>query len=330
MKQPVITNTEQAREFYINEVRPCPRGCDLYDAFTPETLKAYEEHSSEELERQWRLEEFERYFSQIGAGKGYDPGLLKRAWEWYDDDTPVKYTAEKLEILFNECGGKPDKLLTDCIFTAACYSEIDKNDEDSERALARLMELCTPFVSVEDADRLRLKISGPNSEDDAKRQYRMNWFSDKADGFQTHIAERNFKRFATPENMLIWKQEYFDEWTDKAYHIETVSGVDLVSLAAPHYGIYGRENLEKLYVKLSDYKSCADFDCFRSLSYDIVMKLSEPLYSDGEFELLERFYALALDMMDDAPDCPEKVNLGNIALDKIEHYHALMEEKRNG
>lgn len=332
MKQPKITNTEQARDFYKEHVHGCPRGCDLYDVFTPETLKAYEEHSSPELREQWSLEEFEKYFSQISPKNGENPRLLKRAWEWRDACRPrVKLVAEKLEIMLNECNGKPDKTLLKCLLTTAGYSEIDKDDKSEEQTLVRLMEMYRPFASEEENERLRFKIIGPDSEAEAKREYRINHFSDKPDRFRTHAAEQNFRRFATPENMLKWKQEYFDEWTGEEYFLdkENMQWVNVIELGALYYGIYSKENTQKLYDKLADYKNCAAADQYWHIAYDTVSHLSKRLFEDGEYDMLEEFYELALDILDNAPDCWDKEYFGNHALNMIEDYRARIEEKLN-
>lgn len=329
MKQPTITNTEQARAFYKEEVHGCPRpSVDLYDLFTPETLKAYEEHSSRELEHRWALEEFEKYFSQIKAGNPDNLKLLKNAWEWYNDDAPVKLVAEKLEIMLNDSNGRPDKTLLKCLLTTAGYSEINKDDKSEEQVLIRLMELCRPFASEEENERLRFKIAGPDSEEEAKRQYRINHFHDKPDYFQTYTAERGFHSFATPENMLKWKQEYFDVWTGKEYFLDkdNMLWVNVIELGALYYGIYSKENTQKLYDKLADYKNCAALDQYRQIACDIVSHLSKRLFEDGEYDMLESFYRLALDLLDDAPDCWDKEYFGNHALDMIEEYRGLMEK----
>lgn len=329
MEQPIITNSEQARDFYKNHVHGCPRGSDLYDVFTPETLKAYEEHSSQELEHQWAFEEFEKYFSQIKPKNRDNLKLLKNAWEWHDSHTvPVKLAAEKLEIMLNECNGNPDKTLLKCLLETAGYNEINKDDKSEEQTLVRLMELCRPFVSEEEIERLRFKIVGPASEEETKRKYRINHFSDKSDRFQTITAEQNFKRFATPENMLKWKQEYFDEWTGKEYFLdkENMQWVNVIELGALYYGIYSKENTQKLYDKLSDYKNCAAADQYWKIAYDIVSHLSKRLFEDGEYDMLESFYQLALDILDDAPDCWNKEYFGNHALNTIEEYRGLMEK----
>ena len=332
MKQPTITNTEQAREFYKKYIHSCPRGSDLYDAFTPETLTAYEEHSSRELEHKWAFEEFEKYFLQIKPKNPDNPKLLENAWEWRNDDTPVKLVAEKLEILLNECKGKPDKMLLDCLLVTAGYSEINKNDKSEEQTLVRLMELCRSFASEEENERLRFKIVGPESEEETKRDYRINGFSDRSDHFQTNSAEQKFKRFATPENMLKWKQEFFDEWTEKEYFLDkdNMYSVNLVELAGLNFGIYSKENTQKLYYKLSDYKNCAAADQYWHLAYEIVFHLSKRLFENGEYDMLESFYMLALDMLDDAPDCWDKEYFGSHALDMIEEYRGRIEEKLNG
>lgn len=332
MKQPKITNTEQAREFYKKYVHGCPRGCDLYDAFTPETLNAYEEHSSQELEHQWAFEEFEKIFSQIKPNNSKNLVLLENAWEWRNGDTPVKLIAEKLEIMMNECNGKPDKKLLDCLLVTAGYGEINKDDKSEEQVLIRLMELCRPFVSEEEIERLRFKIIGPESGEETKREYKINGFSDRSDSFQTHAAEQKFKRFATPENMLKWKREYFDEWTEKEYFLdkENMYSVNLIELAALNFGIYSKENTQRLYDKLSDYRNCAAEDQYWQIAYEIVMNLSRRLFEDGEYDMLEDFYMLALDILDDAPDCWDKEYFGSHALDMIEDYRARIEEKLNG
>ncbi|MBD5384032.1 MAG: hypothetical protein HDR72_03420 [Ruminococcaceae bacterium] len=332
MKQPDITNSEQAREFYKKYIHDCPRGCDLYDAFTLETLKAYEENSSRELEHRWAFEEFEKYFSQIAPKNPNNPELLKKAWEWRNDDTPVKLVAEKLEIMMNECNGKPDKMLLDCLLVMAGYGEINKNDKSEEQTLVRLMELCRPFVSEEENERLRFKIIGPDSEEETKREYKINGFSDKSNRFQTITAEQNFRRFATLENMLRWKQEYFDELTDKEYFLdkESMYSVNLVELAGLNYGVYSKENTRKLYDKLSGYKNCAAEDQYWHIAYEIVSHLSRRLFEDGEYDMLESFYRLALDMLDNAPDCWDKEYFGSHALDMIEEYRGLIEEKSGG
>lgn len=329
MEQPIITNTEQARDFYKKHVHGCPRGSDLYDVFTSETLKAYEEHSSWELRRQWEFEEFEKFFSQIKAKNPDNLKLLKNAWEWYDSHTvPVKLAAEKLEIILNECNGKPDKTLLKCLLETAGHNEINKDDKSEEHTLVRLMELCRPFASEEENERLRFKIVGPDSEEEAKREYRINRFSDKSDRFLTHTAEQNFKRFATPENMLKWKQEYFDEWTGKEYFLDkdNMRWVNVIELGALYYGIYGKENTQKLYDKLSDYKNCAAAEQYWQIAYDTVSHLSKRLFEDGEYDMLESFYQLALDILDDAPDCWNKEYFGKHALNTIEEYRGLMEE----
>lgn len=332
MKQPNITNTEQAREFYKKYVHDCPRSCDLYDVFTPETLNAYEEHSSQELEHRWAFEEFEKYFSRIAPKNPENHKLLENAWEWRNDDTPVKLVAEKLEIMLNDCGGKPDKKLSECLLVTAGYSEINKDDKSEEQTLVRLMELCRSFASEEENERLRFKIIGPESEEETKRDYRINGFSDRADRFQTHTAEQKFKRFATPQNMLKWKQEYFDEWTGKEYFLfkENMYSVNLVELAGLNFGIYSKENTQKLYDKLSDYKNCAAEDQYWHIAYEIVSHLSKRLFEDGEYDMLELFYQLAVDMLDNAPDCWDKEYFGSHALDTIEEYRGLIGEKLNG
>lgn len=332
MEQPKITNSEQARDFYKMYIHSCPRGCDLYDAFTPETLKAYEEHSSRELERKWAFEEFEKYFSQIAPKNSDNHKLLNKAWEWHNDYTPVKLVAEKLEIMLNDSGGKPDAKLLDCMLATAGHSEINKDDKSEEQILVRLMELCRPHISEEKADELRFKIVGPESEDETKRKYRINGFSDRSSRFQTVTAEQNFKRFATPENMLKWKQEYFDEWTGREYYLskENLYSVSLIELAGLNYGIYSKENTQKLYDKLSDYKNCAAVDQYWHIAYEIVSSLSKRLFEDGEYDMLERFFRLAVDMLDNAPDTSDKEYFGSHTLDDIERYRGLIEEKLNG
>ena len=328
MKQPDITNSEQAGEFYKKYVHDCPRGSDLYDAFTPETLRAYEEHSSRELEHKWAFEEFEKYFSQITSGNPDNLKLLRDAWGWHNDDTPVKLVAEKLEILLNECNGKPDKMLIECLLVTAGYSEINKDDKSEEETLVRLMELCKPFISEEKADELRFKIVGPNSEEETKLDYRINGFSDRSDRFQTNTAEQSFKRFATPENYLKWKQEYFNEWTDKEYFLdkESMYSVNLIELAGLNYGIYSKENIQKLYDKLSDYKNCAAEDQYWQIAYEIVMHLSRRLFEDGEYDMLETFYRLAEDMLNSAPESWDKEYFGSHTIDTIEDYRSQMEK----
>lgn len=332
MEQPKITNSEQARDFYKMYVHSCPRGCNLYDTFTPETLKAYEDNSSRELERKWAFEEFEKYFSQIAPKNSDNHKLLNKAWEWHNDYTPVKLVAEKLEIMMNDSGGAPDAKLLDCMLATAGFTEINKDDKSEEQALVRLMDLCRPLISEEKADELRFKIAGPESEEETKREYRMNGFSDKSNRFQTITAEQNFKRFATPENMLKWKQEYFDEWTGSEYHFskENIYSVNLIELAGLNYGIYSKENTQKLYDKLSDYKNCAAVDQYWHIAYEIVSSLSKRLFEDGEYDMLECFFRLAVDMLDNAPDCWDKEYFGSHTLDDIERYRGLIEEKLNG
>lgn len=331
MKQPIITDTEQAKAFFLNNIHGCPRGCDLYEAFTPDTLKAYEEHSSEELELQWCLEQFEKYFSQIRPNNPDNHKLLNKAWEWHNEDTPIKLVAEKLEIMLNDSNSKPDAKLLDCMLEAAGESEINKDDKSEEQTLIRLMELCRPFIPEEKADRLRFMIVGPVSEEETRRQYRMNGFCGESYHFQTATAEQNFKRYATPENMLRWKQEYFDEWTGKEYYLseESTGLVSVVELAALN-GVYSRENTQKLYNKLSDYKNCAAPDQYWHLAFEMVSKLSKHLFDDGEYDMLKKFYELAADMLDDAPKSRNRDYFGNLALKDMERYLNLIEEKRNG
>lgn len=331
MNQPKITNSEQARNFYKKHIHGCPRGCDLYDTFTPETLKAYEDNSSQELEDKWAFEEFEKFFAQIAPKNPDNHKLLNKAWEWYNESTPVKFVAEKLEIMLNDSNGKPDAKLLDCMLEAAGDSEINKVDKSEEQTLIRLMDLCCPFISEEKADKLRFMIVGPVSEEETKQQYRMNGFCGESYHFQTVTAEQNFKRYATPENMLRWKQEYFDEWTGKEYYLskENTGLVSVVELAALK-GIYGKENTQKLYNKLSDYKNCAAPDQYWHLAFEAVSKLSKPLFDDGEYDMLNKFYELAADMLDDAPKSWNRDYFGNLALKDMEEYLNLIEEKRNG
>lgn len=333
MNEPIITNTEQAREFYIQYVHNCPRpSVDLDDAFTPETLNAYHEHSSSELELQWSLEKFLEYYSRIKPKNSDNLKLLKEAWRWHTECTPVKLVAEKLEIMMAESRGTPDEKLVDCVCSTAMWTHINKSDESEEQLLLRLMELCEPFVSEEQNERMRLKVVGPVSEEEAKRQYRINHFGDKPDYFQTYTAERGFHRFATPENMLKWKQEYFDEWTDKSYFLskKDMGWVNVIELGGLYYGIYSRENLEKLYDKLSDYKHSAAADQYWDIAFHIVSNLSKRLFEDGEFELLERFYKLAENLLKDAPKSWEKDYFGKHTLKDIAEYRALMKEKNDG
>ncbi len=333
MEQPKITNTKQARDFYKRYVHGCPRGCDLYEAFTPETLKAYEEHSSDELELQWCFEEFEKYFSQITSKNPGNHKLLKSAWEWHNECTPIRTVAEKLETMMNDCNGKPDKTLLKCVISAALETDINKSDEEEEKLLMRLMELCEPYVNGEERDQLRLKITGPVSEAEAKHQYMLNRFSydpdSISDDFQTNAAEQNFRRFATPENMLKWKQEYFDEWTGKEYFFskENMQCVSVIELGARNYGIYSRKNLQKLFDKLSDYKNCAAEDQYWHIAYELVSNLSKRLFEDEEYDMLEKFFQLAVKMLCDAPDCWSREYFGSHALDIIDQYRDLMDEK---
>lgn len=333
MEQPKITNTEQARDFYKRYVHGCPRGSDLYETFTPETLKAYEEHSSNELELQWCFEEFEKSFSQITPKNPDNHKLLKSAWEWHNESTPIRTVAEKLEIMMNDCYGNPAQALLYCIISTAMWTHINKSDKDEEKLLLRLMELCEPYTDDEEREQLRLRIVGPASEEEAKRQYRLNHFSDDHNGvfddFQTNTAEQNFKRFATLENMLKWKQEYFDEWTGKDYFLseENMHWVSVIELGALNYGIYSKENLQKLYDKLSDYKNCAAVDQYWHIAYEIVSTLSKRMFEDREYDMLEKFFQLAVNLLNDAPDCWEKEYFGSQSLGTIEEYRALMDGK---
>ncbi len=336
MKQPIITNTEQAKEFYLENIHDCPRGSDLYEAFTPETIKAYERNSSRELERQWCFERFERSYSRITAGNPDNLKLLNDAWEWRDESTPIQTVAEKLEIMMSECGGKPSKTLLDCVISTVMETCIDKSNANEEKLLVRLMELCEPYADDESRMRMRLLIVGPQSEEEAKRQYRMNHFCNvrerMADSFQTFTAERAFSGFATPENTLKWKQEYFDEWTSGEYVLskDNMNWVNLIDLVVPSYGIYSTENLAKLYNKLADYKNCAADNQYWHIAYEIVNELSKPLFGLGEFDWLKKFYELSADIFDDAPQSWEREYFGNYALEKMEEYLSLIEEKRNG
>lgn len=335
MKQPIINDTKQAKAFYLNNIHGCPRGCDLYETFTPETLKAYEEHSSKELELQWCLERFERFFSRIAPKNPDNHKLLRAAWEWRNECTPIRTVAEKLEIMMSECNGAPDKILLDCVISTAMYTHINKSDMEEEKLLLRLMELCGPYAEDEQRERMRLRIAGPDSEEETKRQYRINHFSDYRDSvfdsFQTNTAEQKFLRYATPENMQRWKQEYFDEWTGKDYFLskENMQWVSVIELAGLNYGIYSKENIQKLYDKLSDYKSCAAVDQYWHIAYEIVSNLSKRLFEDGEYDMLERFFQLAADMLDNAPDCWDKEYFGSQTLNSIKEYRKLIEEKLN-
>ncbi|MCM1165805.1 MAG: hypothetical protein NC299_11665 [Lachnospiraceae bacterium] len=327
MEQPIIASTEQARDFYIRYLCHCPRGSDLYEAFSPEILSSYEEHSSEELEKQWAFEEFDRYFSQISLGNKDNNELLDKAWEWQKESTPVKYIAEKLEIMMSECDNDPSDMLIERIFETAVGSDVDKNSAEDEKALRRLLELCEPYITSDKADKLRFRIIGPETEEEAKQLYVINRFSDKHDSrhFRTLAAERNFQRFATPENLLKWKQEYFDEHTEKSFFIDADALlVSFIELIRPRYGIYSDENLQKLYDKLSDYKNCAAPDQYWRIAYSLERSLSQLLYDDGKFDLLEKFYKLAADILDDAPDSWDKEYFGSQTLDSIKEYRGLM------
>lgn len=254
--------------------------------------------------------------------------MLKDAWKWYENSTPVKLVAEKLEIMMSECGGKPDKSLIGCLHITAKYSEIDKFDRHDERTLFRLMELVKPYLSEEENEALRFKVAGPDTEDEAKRFYKAIHFSDRSDCFQTNTAEKKFKQFATPENMIKWKQGYFDEWTSKEYFLnkDNMQWVNVIELGALYYGIYSRENTQKLYDKLADYKNCAAADLYWKIAFDTVSHLSKRLFEDGEYDMLERFYRLAIEILNDAPDCWEKEYFGKFTLDTVKKYREHMEK----
>lgn len=322
-----ITNEEQARQFYVEMVHPCPRpSVDIPD----DEMNEYHAHSSHELELQWKSEEFERYISQIKPKNPDNIKLLSEAWKWQNDDsTPIKVMAEKLELMMEESGGNPDKLLADCLISTTIWNKINKSDESEVRTLLRLMELAEPFADEEQRERMRFSIIGFDNESEAKQYYKMNQFHVDSDNFQTDTAERSFEKFATPENMLRWKQEYFDEWTDTKYFLnkENMGWVNLIELVTLNYGIYSIKNMKKLYNKLSDYRYCVSIDQYEYIAF-YMEKVLERLYKEGEYELLERFVNLTEKILEDTPESFYKNYFLNHTPEIIEKYRAFIRDAK--
>lgn len=321
-----VTNEEEARRLYLGAIYNNSR---YHEDISPREIEEYRAHSSGKLEVKWVREACEEYLRQIERGNPGNKSLFHQALWYYNNSIPIKLVLEKLEILISE-GCIPEDQLKKVLIRAT-DTFINRSDESEEQALLRIMELAEPYANEWEREYMRFMIIGPCSKDEAKRCYRKLHFNNGSSDFKTNVAISRYQQFISPENMLRWKQEYFDEWTGKGYFLNKadLEWVNLIELVSQDYGIYSRENMEKLYNKLADYKNCIDVDEYGGIVFDIKGKVFERLYTEGEYELLERFIKLAEKIYKNVSDTRYKDYFLKDFPKKAEKYRTLLKEARS-
>lgn len=322
-----VTNEEEARRLYLGAMYNNSR---YFEDVSQQEIAQYRAHSSPELESKWVREMCKKYLLQVEPNNPKNKSLFYEVLWYYNNSVPVKLVLEKLEIAISEHCISDHELKKFLIRAADSY--INRSDESEEQALRQIMKLAEPYADEQEREYMRFRIIGPCSEDEAKRCYRRLHFRSKPEDFKTNTAANRYEQFASPENMLRWKQEYFDEWTSKEYYLDkgALCWVNLIELAMQNYDIYNRENTEKLYNKLVDYKHCADIDQYEDIVFDIKGKVFEKLYNEHEYDQLERFIDLAERIYKAAPDSWNKNYFLKDLPKKTAEYRALLKQARKG
>ncbi len=305
----IIHSPEEAKEFYLQDYSLCPSR--HRDEYPSETMDSYHQFATRALEEQWEQEEYESLMAQITPDNPQNLAIFSRAMKRHTRTMPLSPIADKMEILAKGVLTEDAAVfLLDRALSLAGFSQIARNAPQELAALDRLMVLAQyllTYCSAKDAEkyqdamtRNRLKIYGPENAQEAEQLYRECLCRIRP--LQTESAERKFAAFVGEATELQWRQKLFDERTAPDFCLDQHAIVDELDLLKPYYGIYSRENAERLYRKLADFRNCLQPKNYLSKAHGITMHIAEILYQEKEPDLLERFLDLTEEILREAED----------------------------
>ncbi len=291
---------EWAKSYWLYTWSLCP-GRDRME-LPPEEVDAYQRIATRELEAQWDAEECCRLLTLVRRDNPQNVVLVRDAWRRY---RPA--LCDGL-LLLEQLKTAAEGVTAEHEAVLLCRTLVEVLEgfppaPDTPHLLPRLKRLLflgqtlaerfPRAAGCKDAlERCRLKLYGPATTSEAERLYRLCRF--RSPDFPAADARERYAAFADAAQERLWDQAYFEELTAEGVCLDVLGFPDMYAML---HRAYSRENAERLYRKMADFRHCLSKERGHMRAEDITSRVARTLWEEGAYDLLERFLSLAEEML---------------------------------